>query len=469
MTIPTDPDVSKVDWAAFAKALAPVPLITEPALVKQKSRDFYWYSPILKEKLNKTFGDIVAVPRDEADVLHVARTCVKWKVPVTVRGAGTGNYGQAMPLFGGLVLDMTEMNKVLWCRQGVGRFQAGANLKAIDAELRPQGWELRMHPSTKRTATIGGFIAGGSGGVGSIAFGQLRDRGSVLGLRVVTMTDEPEVIELRGDDVQKANHAYGTNGIITELEIPLGPAHDWSDQIVLFDDFGQSIRFAQALGESDGILKKLVTTIAWPIPVWFRQLRDAMPDNKHAVIAMIAEPFREPFRELVKQWGGTISYDKTFAEIEARLTPLYEYSWNHTTLQALKVDKGITYLQSLFPPGQNIELVEQMAAHFGDEVLMHCEFVRWGGRVTNSALQIVRYTTAERLREIIKFHEDHGVRIADPHTYVLEDGGMKVINADQLGFKLRTDPHGLMNPGKMRGWYQRDKLETGHKSLYSGA
>lgn len=42
---------------------------------------------------------------------------------------------------------------------------------------------------------------------------------------VVTLEDEPRVIELRGDDVQKVNHAYGVNGIITELKIPLGSAY----------------------------------------------------------------------------------------------------------------------------------------------------------------------------------------------------------------------------------------------------
>ncbi len=58
---------------------------------------------------------------------------------------------------------------------------------------------------------------------------------------------------------------------------------------------------------------------------------------------------------------------------------------------------------------------------FPDEVLPHLEFIRFGGRMTCSALPIVRYTTEERLNEIIALHEKHGVLIANPH--VLHAGG----------------------------------------------
>ena len=60
----------------------------------------------------------------------------------------------------------------------------------------------------------------------------LRDRGNILRLRVVTMEAEPRILELRGADLQKVIHAYGTNGIITELEMPLAPAYRWVDLIV---------------------------------------------------------------------------------------------------------------------------------------------------------------------------------------------------------------------------------------------
>jgi len=74
-----------------------------------------------------------------------------------------------------------------------------------------------MFSSTWATATIGGFIAGGSGGVGSCTWGSLRDLGNIIRLRVVTMEEEPRILEFRGEELARVSHAYGTNGIITEI------------------------------------------------------------------------------------------------------------------------------------------------------------------------------------------------------------------------------------------------------------
>jgi FAD/FMN-containing dehydrogenase len=117
------------------------------------------------------------------------------------------------------------------------------------------------------------------------------------------------------------------------------------------------------------------------------------------------------------------------------------------------VDRSVTYLQCLYPHDRVVESVQEMRALFADEVLPHLEFIRFGGRVTCSALPIVRYTTQERLNEIIAIHEKHGVMIANPHVVTLEDGSRhKRADADQLSFKREIDPYGLLNPGKMRSF-----------------
>lgn len=179
---------------------------------------------------------------------------------------------ECVPLHGGVILDMTRMQEILWVKPGVARVEAGVKLAALDKKTREIGWEIRMAPSTYRTATIGGFIAGGNGGIGSIQYGLLGDRGNILALRVVTVEDEPRAIELRGDDVQKVNHAWGINGIITEVEIPLGPAYPWAEVIVTFDGFMTAAKFGQALGNADGMIKKLISVFASQIPQYFHAL-----------------------------------------------------------------------------------------------------------------------------------------------------------------------------------------------------
>jgi FAD/FMN-containing dehydrogenase len=437
--------------AALMADIGDVPIITEEKVVRRRSRDFFWYSPILNVELAEKFAEIIVIPRDEADIVTTVRACVAHGVPLTVRAAGTGNYGQAVPLKGGVLLDVTGLSRILWSKPGVVRVQAGARMHEMDAELRPSGWELRMHPSTKRTATIGGFVAGGSGGVGSVTYGGLREPGNILAARIVTMEAEPRVIELRGDAAQKVNRAYGTTGIITELEMPLAPAFAWVDVILAFDTLEEALNTGMAVARADGIIKKLLTPVSWPLPSYFGAMKAHCPDGKHVLLCMIAEASLESFRVLVGN-AGTVTYAEPTNE-SAGHTPLYEYSWNHTTLQMLKADRTVTYLQCLFPQERAIASVLEMQDMFAGEVLPHCEFIRFGGHLTMSALPVVRFTTPERLNEIIALHEEHGVMIANPHVVSLEDGSRhKRADADQMGFKAEIDPYGLLNPGKMKSY-----------------
>jgi FAD/FMN-containing dehydrogenase len=447
--------IQSIDWDAFSSELSGIEIISDRAQVVKLSQDYYHFSPVLQPLLSDKTGDLVVRPASEAEVLRIAAACVKFKIPLTVRGAGTGNYGQCIPLKGGVILDTTKMHSIRWIKPGLACVEPGVKMSVFDKQARETGWELRMVPSTYRTATIGGFIGGGSGGIGSITYGQLRDRGNLHAVRVVTMEDEPRVLELRGDEVQKVNHAYGTNGIITELEIPLAPAYAWAEIIVAFDDFMTSANFGKALGDADGIIKKLICVCAWPIPAYFAAFREEIPEGKHCALLMVAESCLEPLQDLVREYGGTICYQKN-AQAASKGAAIGEFTWNHTTLHARSADPSLTYLQTIFPPDRGLKLIEELYNYYGDEVLMHLEFLRINGRAIAAALQIVRYTTESRLNEIIRYHEEQGAMIANPHTYILEDGGMKSINVEQLQFKELVDPYGLLNPGKMRAWLERD-------------
>ncbi|WP_421917421.1 FAD-binding oxidoreductase [Mesorhizobium sp.] len=462
-----------MDIAALKRDLDGIKLDDNPAIVQQKSRDFYWYSPVLKQQLDHVTGDLIVTPRNEAEVIRVLAACHRHGVPVTPRGSGTGNYGQAMPLSGGVVLNLAEMNDIKSIAPGRVVTGPGAVLSDIDKATRGHsGQELRLSPSTYNTASIGGFIAGGSGGVGSINFGGLRDFGNVLRLRVVTMEAEPKVLELTGEDLHKVTHAYGTNGIITEVEMPLTAAYEWVDLIVGFDTFMDAARYGNALACQDGILTKLIAPIAAPVPqLYFRRHQKFLKEGQSICVVMVAPHGLDAFLAFTRRAGGDVIFNAATATPEHKkgLPPAYELAWNHTTLRALRVDPSITYLQSLYPFPNQLALVERMDAMFPGEVFSHLEFVRLDGNITCFGLPLVKFTTEARLDEIVRLHEDNGCPIFNPHRYTLEEGGMKQTDAIQLAFKRETDPQGLLNPGKMIAWENPDyDYRSGRTFLFKG-
>lgn len=455
-----------MDVSALVTALDGIRVEDNPAIVKQKSRDFYWYSPVLKRELDEVTGDLIVTPKNEDEVVRVLAACYRLDIPVTPRGAGTGNYGQAMPLSGGVVLNLADMNEIKSISPGRVTCGPGAICADIDKATRDHsGQELRMHPSTTQTASIGGFIAGGSGGVGSISWGGLRDLGNVLRLRIVTMEATPRVLDLTGDDLQKVMHAYGTNGVITEVEMPLAPAYDWVDVIVSFDTFMDAARFGNALGLQDGILTKLITPIAAPVPhTYFKRHQKFLKEGKSVCLLMVAPHSLDAFETFTTRQKGDIVFNSATVEDRKGLPPAYELAWNHTTLRALRVDPETTYMQVLYPFPDQLDLVEKVDALFPGEVVSHLEFVRFDGNITCFGLPLVKFTTAERLEEIQRTYEENGCPIFNAHRYTLEEGGMKQTDEIQLAFKKEADPKGLLNPGKMIAWenpdydYRSDKV-----------
>jgi len=462
-----------MDIAALKRDLEGIKIDDHPAIVQQKSRDFYWYSPVLKRQLDHISGDLVVTPKNEDEVIRVLAACHRHGIPVTPRGSGTGNYGQAMPLSGGVVLNLAEMNEIKAIAPGRVVTGPGAILAEIDKATRAHsGQELRLSPSTYNTASIGGFIAGGSGGVGSINFGGLRDFGNVLRLRVVTMEAEPKVLELTGENLHKVTHAYGTNGIITEVEMPLTAAYEWVDVIVGFDSFMGAARYGNALACQDGILTKLITPIAAPVPwLYFKRHQKFLREGQSICVVMVARHGLDAFLAFTRRAGGEVIFNASTATDEDKkgLPPAYELAWNHTTLRALRVDPSITYLQSLYPFPNQLALVEKMDGMFPGEVFSHLEFVRLDGNITCFGLPLVKFTTEARLDEIIRLHEENGCPIFNPHRYTLEEGGMKQTDEIQLAFKRETDPQGLLNPGKMIAWENPDyDYRSGRTFLFKG-
>ena len=77
------------------------------------SRDFFDYSPVLRKKLEGCCADLVVRPNSVDAVLSVAGICSRYGIPLTLRGSGTGNYGQCVPLCAGIVMVMGALRQIL--------------------------------------------------------------------------------------------------------------------------------------------------------------------------------------------------------------------------------------------------------------------------------------------------------------------------------------------------------------------
>ena len=427
--------------------------ITDPPRVARLSQDFSWFSPVLKRQLADKRADIAVRPRTEDEIAAVVSACARESIPITLRGSGTGNYGQSVPLHGGVMVDLSGLNRFGWVRGGVGRAQAGIRLADFDRQAKPLGHELRWLPSTFRSATLGGLFGGGFGGAGSITYGPMAAVGNVLGARVMSVEPEPKIVELRSPEAMLLHHVYGTNGIVLELEVALAPAIAWTECIASFDSFDAGLEFSSALASAPGIVKKEVCFLASAVVALIPALAERVPAECSAVLLLVTPESEAGLNEFLASFGGRIVQRKTADEVTASNRTILEYTWNHTTLCALKLDKSLTYIQSRFDPSRHVAQAKALERALGGEVLMHLEFLRgMDGAFNCSGLQLIRYRDDARLDEIMQIHRDHGVAINNPHVFVIEDGKQANLDPAVLEIKRRFDPQGLLNPGKMRSW-----------------
>jgi FAD/FMN-containing dehydrogenase len=277
----------------------------------------------------------------------------------------------------------------------------------------------------------------------------LRDFGTVRAIEVVTMEAEPRVVLHEGDAVHEILHAWGTNGIITKIWLALTPAVQWAQCAVAFPSFDSAFTFSEQIATSDTWTKRLVTVFESPIPNCFAAIRNITREGHALIFFMIAATQLEALQQAAEAAGGECTFAAPYAGL--RSTPLLsDYTWNHTTLWAIKQDSAFTYLQCGFSATDARSQFAELKQRFGDEFLLHIEWMKNGsGAVIPGSIPLVRFTTEERLNEMIDFCRSIGVGVANPHSNHVEGGGRYRPDNLQLLAKYKYDPRGLLNPGKM--------------------
>ncbi len=200
------------------------------------------------ERVSTRASDLEAASRDESTLPPQRPAAVAWPlhtgeveaavraarhhgVAVTARGAGSSLEGNSIPQEGGLVLDLTRMDRVLAVEPAdmLVRVQPGVVYARLNRELEPTGLFFPPHPGgSAEVATVGGMTATNASGIYSVRYGGTRDY-----VRAATVVTGTGAVLRLGSACRKISSGYhliglivgaeGTLGIATEITLALAP------------------------------------------------------------------------------------------------------------------------------------------------------------------------------------------------------------------------------------------------------
>lgn len=425
---------------------------------------------------SQIFGlpDFVVRPQNTGQVSHILKLCREHLIPVTARGAGTGLAGGCSPVRGGVVLDMSGMNKILETdienQQVI--VEPGVVAEALNSHLEPYGFFFPPDPGSMAMCTIGGMISYNSSGMRCVKYGTVRNY--VLDLEVIL--SDGRIIHT-GKKVLKSSAGYdltrlfvgseGTLGIITRANLKIAPLPE-TRKLVLAS-FEQADIAGQAVIR---VLSKGITPSACEIL-----------DKITLSVLKLCDPHLAIFEEgdmiLFEVDGTEISTDEAAARIVQICKPLalstrivsgpeMESIWAARRLvgaaiSRLDPDKTRIYMgEDVGVPIKEmpalIRKVQQITGkldipamkygHIGDGNLHVALFIdvmkeeEWeklrlaADRIHRAALDLGGTVSSE-----------HGIGLARAE-YLPEQAGSEAFSIMQ-SIKKTLDPKGILNPGKM--------------------
>ena len=158
--------------------------------------------------------DIVVLPASSQEIAEIVKIAARHHVPVVPRGAGTGLSGGAIPIYGGIVIVFTRMNRILEIDYENLRavVQPGLVNLHLSVALNPQGFYYVPDPSSQRSCTVGGNVGENAGGPHTLIYGVTTNH--VLGLEIVT--PDGEIVEVGG--WTQDTPGYDLTGLLTGSE-----------------------------------------------------------------------------------------------------------------------------------------------------------------------------------------------------------------------------------------------------------
>ena len=298
--------------------------IVGEANVSKSELDILVYSRDLAssipDELLKAYGmlepEMVVLARDAEHVSATLKYANDKGIPVVPRAAGTWALGGVLPLDGGIVMDMCNMNKIVEFNPDdeYVRVEPGMEWKRLIDYLDARGYQVGANPSSGMSATIGGYIAtGGSAGIGVTKYGTVGDQ--IISLK--TALADGRIIETNPLDSWLFVGSEGTLGITCEVTLKVFKKESVRYIMLAFDDLDEGTKaierlyrlkpyfisfldngLVRLLNKSGGHLKDKALTVVLAIDGVEREL-DLMEGK---IQEICGDAFRYPDEEARHEW-----------------------------------------------------------------------------------------------------------------------------------------------------------------------
>ena len=421
-------------------------------------------------------ADFIVHPETVEAVSAVLRVANNYRIPVTPWAGSSGSQGGTLPIFGGIVLDVKKLNRIIDINETslAVTAQAGVNGQKLEWALNEKGLTLTHYPAGQKGSTLGGYLAPRGSGTLSTKYGKAEDM--VMSMQVVLPTGEvirtlPTPSHASGPDLLRLFVGHeGTFGIITEATMRVDPLpEERRFRSFLFEDLHEGIEAARRIMTSRlrPAVIRLYDEIETEAAV--KRVLGLEVEGSYMVVGL------DGFKEFVDLEEEKIMSICTELEGEDLGSEAGERWWENRykryfppRLKAVPRLFGTTDTVCTFEKIEPIywgrkKLIEEKYAEWDAKYYAHfSHWFPWGGMIydyflvdeppedPSEAIRLHNQMWADAARMAMKhgglLNEHHGIGLKLGWLMREQYGAAWTV---LKGIKDTLDPNGIMNPGKL--------------------
>ncbi|MBN1874946.1 MAG: FAD-binding protein [Anaerolineae bacterium] len=421
--------------------------------------------------------DVVVKPASAEEIAAIMQLANRECIPVTPRGAGSGLSGGAVPVYGGILLSVERMNRILEVDRDnmVVIVEPGVVTNQINEILKEEGLFYAGYPMSVETCFIGGNVAENAGGGKAIKYGVTGRY--VMGLEVVLPTSE--IVQLGGKLVKDVTGynllqlmvgSEGTLGIFTRIILKLLPLPTTKvDLLVLFRDVASAMAMVPEIMTNGRIIPTAIEFMdRLSVQTTCKYLNEELPYEEAGAMLLIEvdgnneaqiEQEYETIGELCMQNGAIEVYVADNATTQERV-----WSVRRNIAEAFKVYSPVQSLEDIVLPFAQIpDLMPELErlserynvtipcyGHAGDGNL-HATLVKHPDTPLDEwpeqehAILRDLYTVVSRLGGTLSGEHGIGFKRREFMPLIMSP----TLIALQRRIKAVFDPNEVLNPGKI--------------------